>query len=32
MFEVDDVWIVGAGLDDSGKYRHLPYIAELPRG
>lgn len=31
MFEVDDVWIVGAGLDDGGKFRHLRYIAEKPR-
>jgi hypoxanthine phosphoribosyltransferase len=31
MFEIDDVWIVGAGLDDGGKYRHLRYIAERPR-
>ena len=31
MFEVDDVWIVGGGLDDGGKFRHLRYIAEKPR-
>lgn len=30
MFDIDDVWVVGAGLDDAGKYRHLPYIAERP--
>ena len=31
MAEIPDVWVVGAGLDDGGKYRHLPYIAEKPR-
>lgn len=31
MFDIDDCWIVGAGLDDCGKFRHLPYIAEKPR-
>lgn len=31
MFDVDDCWLVGAGLDDAGKVRHLPYVAEKPR-
>ena len=31
MFDVPDVWLVGAGLDHEGKFRHLPYVAELPR-
>jgi hypoxanthine phosphoribosyltransferase len=32
LFEIDDCWVVGYGLDgDHGKYRHLRYIAELPR-
>lgn len=29
MFDVPDVWLVGAGLDHEGRYRHLPYVAEL---
>jgi len=31
MFDIDDCWIVGAGLDDCGKFRHLRYIAEKPK-
>ncbi|MCO6435846.1 MAG: hypothetical protein J5J06_02020 [Phycisphaerae bacterium] len=32
MFDIDDVWIVGAGLDHNGRYRHVPYVAEVPQG
>ena len=28
-FDVDDVFVVGYGLDFDGQYRNLPYIAEL---
>ena len=28
-FEVEDVFIVGYGLDYAQKYRNLPYIKEL---
>ena len=28
-FEVPDVFVVGYGLDFAGKYRNLPYIAEV---
>ena len=27
LFEVANLWLVGAGLDDDGRDRHLPYIA-----
>ncbi len=31
LFEIDDCWVVGYGLDgNGGRYRHLRYIAELP--
>jgi hypoxanthine phosphoribosyltransferase len=29
LFEIDDCWVVGAGLDEEGKYRHLQYVATL---
>ena len=29
-FTVDDVFVVGYGLDHAERYRHLPYIARLP--
>ncbi len=32
MFDIDDCWVVGAGLDDGGKFRHLRYLAEKPKG
>ncbi len=28
-FTVDDVFVVGYGLDHAGRYRHLPYLAAL---
>jgi hypoxanthine phosphoribosyltransferase len=28
-FRIDDVFVVGYGLDYDGRYRHLPYVAEL---
>jgi hypoxanthine phosphoribosyltransferase len=28
-FEIDDVFVVGYGLDVAGRYRNLPYIATL---
>ena len=28
-FAIDDVWVVGYGLDHAEQYRHLPYIARL---
>ncbi len=28
-FEIPDVFVVGYGMDFSGRYRNLPYIAEL---
>jgi hypoxanthine phosphoribosyltransferase len=28
-FEVDDIFVVGYGLDYAGRYRNLPYVAEL---
>src|SRR5262245_48130958 len=28
-FTIDDLFVVGYGLDYDGKYRHLPYIAAL---
>ena len=31
MFDIDDCWIVGAGLDHCGKFRHLRYVAEVPQ-
>ena len=30
-FEVDDVFVVGYGLDFDGKYRNLPYVGELKK-
>jgi len=30
LFDIDDCWVVGAGLDDAGRFRHLPYVAEKP--
>lgn len=30
-FEIDDVWVVGYGLDYAELYRTLPYVAELKR-
>ena len=29
-FTIDDVFVVGYGLDHAEKYRHLPYIAAAP--
>jgi hypoxanthine phosphoribosyltransferase len=29
-FEIDDVFVVGYGLDYAGRYRNLPYIGTLP--
>jgi len=29
-FEIDDVFVVGYGLDYDGQYRNLPYIGTLP--
>ncbi len=29
-FVIDDVFVVGYGLDCGGRYRHLPYLAALP--
>jgi len=29
-FEIDDVFVVGYGLDYEGQYRNLPYIGTLP--
>jgi hypoxanthine phosphoribosyltransferase len=30
LFDIENVWVVGYGLDgDGGRYRHLRYIAEL---
>lgn len=29
-FTIDDVFVVGYGLDHAERYRHLPYIAALP--
>ena len=29
-FDVDDVFIIGYGLDYAGRYRNLPYVAALP--
>lgn len=31
-FEVDDVFVVGFGLDYRGRYRNLPYVAALKPG
>ncbi len=31
-FEVPDVWVVGYGLDYTGQYRALPYVAVLRDG
>lgn len=28
-FEIDDLFVVGYGLDFAGRYRNLPYVAEL---
>ena len=28
-FEIEDVFVVGCGLDYKQKYRNLPYIGEL---
>jgi len=28
-FQVDDVFVIGYGLDYNGMYRNLPYVAEL---
>ncbi len=28
-FEIDDVWVVGYGLDHAGRYRSLPYVGVL---
>jgi len=28
-FQVEDVFVIGYGLDFDGKYRNLPYVAEL---
>lgn len=28
-FSIEDVWVVGYGLDHAEQYRHLPYIARL---
>jgi hypoxanthine phosphoribosyltransferase len=30
LFDIDDCWVVGAGLDNEGCYRRLPYVAEKP--
>jgi hypoxanthine phosphoribosyltransferase len=30
-FEVEDVFVVGYGLDFGGRYRNLPFVAELGR-
>jgi hypoxanthine phosphoribosyltransferase len=30
-FEVEDLFVVGYGLDFAGKYRNLPYVAALKR-
>ena len=29
-FTIDDVFVVGYGLDHAENYRHLPYIAAAP--
>lgn len=29
-FEIDDLFVVGYGLDYNGRYRNLPYIGALP--
>ena len=29
-FTIEDVFVVGYGLDHAERYRHLPYIAKLP--
>jgi hypoxanthine phosphoribosyltransferase len=29
-FEIPDVWVVGYGLDERGRYRALPYIGIRP--
>ena len=29
-FTIDDVFVVGYGLDHAEQYRHLPHIAKLP--
>jgi hypoxanthine phosphoribosyltransferase len=31
-FDLDDVFVVGYGLDHAERFRHLPYIAVLERG
>ena len=28
-FTIEDVWVVGYGLDDDGAFRELPFVAEL---
>jgi hypoxanthine phosphoribosyltransferase len=30
-FTIEDVFVVGYGLDHAEQYRHLPYIAQLPQ-
>jgi hypoxanthine phosphoribosyltransferase len=30
LFDVDDLWLIGAGLDDRGTGRGLPYIVCKP--
>ena len=29
-FTIEDIFVVGYGLDHAERYRHLPYIARLP--
>ena len=31
-FEIEDLFVVGYGLDHAGKYRNLPYIGTLDQG
>jgi hypoxanthine phosphoribosyltransferase len=28
-FEIDGRWVIGYGLDDAGKWRHLPYVGHV---
>ena len=30
LFEIEDVFAVGYGLDYNGRYRNLPFIGVLP--
>ena len=30
-FEIEDLFVVGYGLDFAGRYRNLPYVAALKR-